>query len=863
MAYRRIDTDLESQEEERQTEQSNLTSSLLNPPEASKPKGIDRLARELDKKVDLARAIWTKKITDLRVQLQIPDIERQLNIKRYPRSIFQLLLALHCYEPVLEELEDAYEMDPPAIAFYVPQLCTFLLYGCYDSAGLEAFLLDKCSRNVHFAHRMWWFLRSWGEKSSEEMHVTERDLIRNLIKQVERRGEGPACLLQVGQGPGESTNTTSISHSLFGSPVTPERYDHSVHRSYQNPDYAPPSPPTIFTPSNDLSLLPVDPKTKRPCKRHVDSVLATHRIGFFPVNSLGDTGDPSSCFAAAPNFLQKLIDIADDLFPVAKDQRTSSLRQMLCDLEISHLPSNVIYIPVQSSTHRVWRIVPEESIALSTKERVPCIITLEVVDYGDISGDDERLASWWKTPRHPQRHNTFLDKFERVTERVTGRITNAFERNEDLDLEASIIPPPTNNKFRAKSAIKSIPKPMANVLECDERVGEAKETAAAASSFGSARSLSSDTGNGGMKRNDSAMDLLIMGQWKSPSRPSASSNASTSQQLRQRLASEDVNSDRNAASSVLHASSGSNRSNASTGSGITPPVIFKESWSQKEDRIRPTSCYGRMPGWKLMPVFVKSNDDLRQEQLASQLIKQMSQILCDARVPVWLYPYEILSITPRAGVIEAVSDSISIDSLKRNYRGYTTMKNFFEDHFGPAGTDAHAGAKANFVESMAAYSVVCYLLQIKDRHNGNILMTKSGHIVHIDFGFMFLSSPGKGMGFETAPFKLTRETVEMMDGPGSRTFHRFRELCVRTFMELRKNAHMIILLVEMLVGGNEDLPCFDGRPDVAVLELRSRFKLDMNDNACRAYVDGLVDESLENWRTRWYDRYQRCCQGYR
>lgn len=141
-------------------------------------------------------------------------------------------------------------------------------------------------------------------------------------------------------------------------------------------------------------------------------------------------------------------------------------------------------------------------------------------------------------------------------------------------------------------------------------------------------------------------------------------------------------------------------------------MIFKEKWREKEARIRKRSPIGHLPGWRLLPIIVKSNDDLRQEQFASQLLRQVATILRDARVPVWMRPYDIVGTSFDGGLLEAIPDTVSLDALKKNDPQFTTLTDFFERLFGPRGSTALTKARQCFVESLAAYSIICYLLQV-------------------------------------------------------------------------------------------------------------------------------------------------------
>lgn len=243
-----------------------------------------------------------------------------------------------------------------------------------------------------------------------------------------------------------------------------------------------------------------------------------------------------------------------------------------------------------------------------------------------------------------------------------------------------------------------------------------------------------------------------------------------------------------------------------------------------------------------------------------QLIRAFHDIFGEAQLPLWLRPFEVLVTSNRTALIEMVPNAPSLHAVKAKSPPGTSLRDHFVAKFGQ-GTPAFARAQRNFVESLAAYSLVCYVLQIKDRHNGNVLLGGAGHLIHIDFGFMLSNSPG-GVNFESAPFKLTRELLEVMDsgpeGRPSEPFDYFKVLMIQGFLAVRKHSDRITLLVEMMA--TSGCPCFRSRA-AAVQGVRKRLHLALPEPQVVEVVLGLISDSLDAWRTRQYDYYQRVLNG--
>ncbi|XP_076748532.1 phosphatidylinositol 3-kinase 59F isoform X3 [Xylocopa sonorina] len=232
----------------------------------------------------------------------------------------------------------------------------------------------------------------------------------------------------------------------------------------------------------------------------------------------------------------------------------------------------------------------------------------------------------------------------------------------------------------------------------------------------------------------------------------------------------------------------------------------------------------------------KHGDDLRQDQLILQTIALMDKLLRRENLDLKLTPYRVLATSTRHGFLQFIESTTVAEVLASE----GSILSFFRKHHpsenGPYGVVPEV--MDTYVRSCAGYCIITYVLGVGDRHLDNLLLTTSGKLFHIDFGYILGRDP-KPL---PPPMKLSKEMVEAMGGVGSEHYHEFRKQCYTAFLHLRRHANLILNLFSLMVDAS--VPDIALEPDKAVKKVQDKLRLDLSDEEAVHYVHNLLDLSV-------------------
>ena len=147
----------------------------------------------------------------------------------------------------------------------------------------------------------------------------------------------------------------------------------------------------------------------------------------------------------------------------------------------------------------------------------------------------------------------------------------------------------------------------------------------------------------------------------------------------------------------------------------------------------------------------------------------------------------------------------------------------------------------SFINSLAGYCVVNYILGIGDRHNENMMINKKGKFFHIDFGFIFDNDPKPSL---YKPITLEMYMVDCMGGIYSEKFKKFKQKCKNAYSILRENARTIVNMFYLMI--DSGINGIKNKEDL--IKLHNKFAQNMDKEQALAAFITEIEDTLNSYK---------------
>ena len=834
-----------------------------------------------------------------RPQVGEPKSQTDLLLRLFDSNFFDEWMAVsYLFKHSGTGIEDyicnrLYDFPDRKLEKYLPQICIIL--ASRGTSSLERFFTDLCSRSLNVAVKGYWLLTSFVD--DYQKHEAQQEHIKRLVNEccdAALTGHWVPPFREHLEITHQQAKLAQAAEAENG--VVPGRGSGSYSPAARKLDYGEGDALESESSSEDLTQGDHSDVSERPSSvpalplQDCRQSLVSASDVFSPLTS---PRMRKNTFAATLDLFEALCEVSARLAAMPTDERQEALVSMLEEINRAlvspEAAGSACIFPMCTKSERVVRLAVNDAILMNSREKVPFMIPLEVLAEEDLGNSSTRSTPFTtpmkinsKSNRQQDRRDSYnytspSDRPYNYASPVASAVANSAQttpvkEEQELDDSARLLEEvshafdsqtidPLRDPEAARSVSEAIDEAMTSICGEPPIVSVAlhvqENRVSERTWFGRRKSAPEQVVRVKIEVVGTDLSFRHLSNKKShrksrrvPSYEALKTMAAKHRNQREAPALDYLPKEDPPSVAIKKAA----------GTYFDTKALFGESFAQQKARLRSNSAFGDQPGWNVRSVIVKAGDDCRQELMAVQLLKEFHNIFVQDGLQAWLRPIKVLVTSSHSALIETVVDAQSIHSIKNKLPKHYSLADYYDEKY-KKGSRAHNIAKRNFVESMAGYSIVSYLLQIKDRHNANILLDEAGHVVHIDFGFMLSNSPG-GINFETAPFKLTREFLEVMDsdadGKGSELFDYFKILCIQVFLSCRKHAQHFLDLVEMMQ--HSAFPCFSGGPRV-LNALKKRFHLSATEEECIEIVLNMISDSMDAWRTRQYDYYQRVLNG--
>ncbi|KAL3127523.1 phosphatidylinositol 3-kinase [Cryptosporidium hominis] len=255
----------------------------------------------------------------------------------------------------------------------------------------------------------------------------------------------------------------------------------------------------------------------------------------------------------------------------------------------------------------------------------------------------------------------------------------------------------------------------------------------------------------------------------------------------------------------------------------------------------------------------KVGDDLRQDRLVVQLLEISYKLLNEWNANSSIITYKVTPFSQFDGLIEFLDDFSSIGSIRKKY-GKNCILNYWANAYNTNINNIPHNVLTTFITSCAAYSVITFILGVGDRHLDNLLVGKSGHFLHVDFGYIFGEDPKPF----PPPMKICSEMIEAMGGLNSLGFKLFVDKCCDYYRYIRRKSWLISNVLLLMV--DSSIKDLNSRPEnnyIVILErIKDKFRLDQSEKEAERYLREIimtssnalfpaVVDTLHDWALYW------------